>query len=99
MRTKAIIVGINAYKHAPLTASVNDAVKMCDALIKRNIVDQSDCVLLTAPLVESAADQPTRAVLRKRLYEARENKEDYDRLIVFFSGHGEFTFADIDLTR
>jgi hypothetical protein len=96
MKTFAILIGINDYKHAPLTASVNDAVKMRDALIENNIVQESDCVLLTAPATAGTAASPTRQEIGDRLYEARENKGGYDRLIVFFSGHGEMTFVDAD---
>jgi hypothetical protein len=31
--------------------------------------------------------------------EARDNAGSYDRLIVFFSGHGEMTFSDADLSQ
>jgi hypothetical protein len=99
MKTFAILVGINAYKHDELTASVSDAVKMRAGLIKSNIAQEGDCVLLTAPLAEGAADLPTRKVLSKRLSDARENGGNYDRLIVFFSGHGEMTFSDADQSR
>jgi hypothetical protein len=98
LKTFAILVGIDAYKHEPLTASVNDAMKIQAALFKAGIVAPSNCILMTAPLVPGS-DLPTRSALSKQLLKARENSAQFERLIFFFSGHGEMTFSDADQSR
>jgi hypothetical protein len=99
LKTFAILIGINAYKHDELTASVHDARRMRDALVKASIVQEGDCVLMTAPPSEGSSAVPTRKAISEHLFNARENKGKYERLIVFFSGHGEMTFSDADQGR
>lgn len=99
MKTRAIFIGVDSYAHAPLTSCVRDALALRSKLIEAGIVLPSDCTLLTSPLVAGAFGAADRKTLSKVLLEARDNRDSYDRLIVFFSGHGEMTFSDPDQSQ
>jgi Caspase domain len=99
LKTRALFIGINTYAHAPLTSCVQDAVALQAKLIAAGVVDPSACTLLTSPPVEGTHGPPDRATLGRILLGVRDNADHYDRLIVFFSGHGEMTFSDSDSSQ
>jgi len=79
---KALIIGINDYKNAPLQGSVNDAKKIQNVLSHdEDGTPNFDCKCLTAP-----KDYITRASLKGNIGELF--KDDADVALFYFSGHG-----------
>lgn len=79
---KALIVGIDAYQHAPLTGCVNDANKI-EELLRRN-EDGSpnfDCKKLVAP-----TQNITKAILKRNIEDLFAYQTDV--ALFYFSGHG-----------
>jgi hypothetical protein len=81
---RAILIGINQYGEAndqfpSLTASVNDARAMADALRQAGAFDAGEITLL---------EDPARTEVLEAMLEIYELPRPLDRLLLFFSGHG-----------
>ncbi|WP_025743184.1 caspase family protein [Aquimarina pacifica] len=82
---RALIVGINHYRSAPLKGCINDAKKMQEVLATH--VDQSpnfDCKLLISK--EDGASPITTGKLKKTIFELFSHEAEI--AILYFSGHG-----------
>lgn len=81
MADRALLVGINAYKDAPLSGCVNDVVDMASYLTQEAKFDPSGIRLL----VDSRA---TKAAIEERLKWLVRGTKPGDRLVFHYSGHG-----------
>jgi hypothetical protein len=93
MRALAMIIGIDDYPLAPLTSAVSDAVAFRHTLIALNLVTPADVILLTSP-ARDEGELATRTSIMARLKEVYDEGAAYDRLYLFFAGHGLSGFID-----
>lgn len=78
---KALIVGINRYKDAPLLGCVNDATQMRELVVQRHGFRPDDVRLLVD-------ERATQAAILERLHWLVEGARAGDVLLFHFSGHG-----------
>lgn len=81
--SRALIIGINGYKHAsPLGYAVNDAQEFAKLLIERfNFINKNVNLLID--------EKATRdAIMQSYLSFATSDVKANDRIVIFFAGHG-----------
>lgn len=81
MAKRALLVGINKYKDAPLDGCVNDVTDMAEMLTRDHGFKAEDIRLL----VDKRA---TTAAIKERLKWLVDNTKSKDRVVFHFSGHG-----------
>jgi hypothetical protein len=96
MNTAAVVIGVNAYKTTPLTSAINDAKAFREALLKHNLVTDSEINMFTSPS-ESGWPEATRKNINDALYNLYKNRDDIDQFFFFFSGHGMLTYVKGDM--
>lgn len=77
---KALIIGIDTYKDAPLEGCVNDAFLMSSVLQETGFVAEDIRLLLNS--------RATAAAVRDRLEWLLEDADDGDTRVLIYSGHG-----------
>ncbi|CAM1342399.1 caspase family protein [Tenacibaculum amylolyticum] len=86
---RALIVGINHYKNAPLEASVNDARNMYEVLSRNNDGSVNfDCKLLISE-EDSNQSNITVTKLKKEIFNLF--YQEAEVAVLYFSGHGAYT--------
>ena len=94
MRTRALVVGVDAYAKSPLTSAVNDAVALRQALLDLDLVAADDTTLLTSPPADGATDEATYSAITAILEDVYRDGDDVDRFFFYFAGHGLLAFSD-----
>ena len=79
----ALIIGINEYENVqPLNYAVDDAFLIADILINSFDFPENNVSLLIN-------EDATRQNILKSLYDINNKAQDNDRILIYFSGHGE----------
>lgn len=88
-RRKALFVGIDDYREAPLSGCVSDAEAMAE-MLHRNHDGSLNYSPLTRVSPNRRGDEVTRHALRDSLATLFANSEDHD-ILFYFAGHGAKT--------
>lgn len=88
--TAALVVGIDAYAAKPLTSAVHDATAFRDALVRLELVRDTNVVFLPNPGHQAILDA---------LQESYAGGSKIKRFYFFFSGHGCLGYVDAARSR